>query len=63
MKTSLKTGFAKFSLAAPPKWGAAENLGGGGCSPPRPSGPYAPLSETKNDKLFFKQLRSSYLSG
>ena len=27
MNTSLKTGFAQFSLAAPPKWGAAENLG------------------------------------
>ena len=63
MNTSLKTGFAQIFSCCPPKWGAAENLGGGGCSPPRPSGPYAPLNETKNDKLFFKQLRSSHLSG
>ena len=65
MKTSFKTGFAQIfsSCPPPPKWGAAENFGGGGCSPPRPPGPYGPLNETKNDKLFFKQLRSSYLSG
>ena len=58
MKTSLKTGFAQiFSF---PKNGGLENLG----QPPlRPPGLYAPLNETKKDKLFFKQLRSSYLLG
>ena len=60
MKTPLKTGFAQIFSCCPQKWGPAENLGEGGCSPPRP---YGPLNETKKDKLFFKQLRSSYLSG
>ena len=35
-----------------------EAEGGGGLL-----GLYAPLNETKKDKLFFKQLRSSYLFG
>ena len=36
----------------------------GGLQPPlAPPGPYAPLNETKKDKLFFKRLRSSYLFG
>ena len=55
MKTSLKTGLPKFSLAAPQKWGAE--------APPRLPDPYAPLNETKKDKFFYKQLRSSYLLG
>ena len=47
-------------LLLPPKTGGLENLG----QPPLcPPGPYAPLNETKKDKLFFKQLRSSYLLG
>ena len=63
MNTSLKTGFAQIFSCCPPKMGGCRKFEGGGCRPPRPSGPYAPLSETKNDKLFFKQLRSSHLSG
>ena len=60
MKTSLKTGFAQIFCCYPPKMRGLENLG----QPPlRPPGPYAPLNETKKDKLFFKQLRSSYLLG
>ena len=55
MKTSLKTGFAQIFSCCPPKMGD--------CSPPRPPGPYAPLNETKKNKLFFKRLRSSYLFG
>ena len=35
----------------------------GGLQPPSPLGPYAPLNETKKDKLFSKRLRSSYLFG
>ena len=53
MKTSLKTGFAQIFSCCPPK------IWGGGGSPARTP----PLSETKKDKLFFKQLRSSYLFG
>ena len=41
MKTSLKTGFAQIFSCCPQKMG--------GCPP----GPYAPLKETKKDKLFF----------
>ena len=46
MKTFLKTGFAQIFSCCPPKMGggAAENLGGGGCGPPRLPGPYAPLN-------------------
>ena len=58
MKTSLKTSFAKIFSSCPQKMGDSKIWG----SPPlRPPGPYAPLNETKKDKLFFKQLRSSYL--
>ena len=34
-----------------------------GSPPPplHPPGPYAPLNETKKDKLFLRQLRGSYL--
>ena len=47
-------------LLLPPKLGGLENLG----QPPLcPPGPYAPLNETTKDKLFLKQLRSSYLLG
>ena len=47
-------------LLLPPKNGGLENLG----RPPlRSPGSYAPLNETKKDKLFFKQLRCSYLLG
>ena len=60
MKTSLKTGFAQFSLPAQKKGGS--NIWGGGLqSHHRPPGPYSPFNETKKDKLFFKQLRGSYL--
>ena len=31
--------------------------------PHRPHGPYIPRKKIKKDKLFFKQLRSSYLLG
>ena len=57
MKTSSKTGFAQIFPCCPPKMG--------GCTPPRPPPPgqYAPLNETKKDKLFSKRLRSSYLFG
>ena len=62
MKTSIKTGFAQIFFCYPKKMGVCENLrlrgGGGGLL-----GLYAPLNETKKDKLFFKQLRSSYLFG
>ena len=63
MKTSIKTGFAQIFSCYPKKMGVCENLrlrgwGGGGLL-----GLYAPLNETKKDKLFFKQLRSSYLFG
>ena len=59
MKTSLKTGFAQIKFSCcPPKMGGYRKFEGGGL--PRS---YAPLSETKKDKLFFKQLRSSYLFG
>ena len=63
MKTSLKTGFAQIFFLLPSKNGGLENLGGGLQAPHRPPGPYAPLNETKKDKLFFKQLRTSYLLG
>ena len=53
MKTTLKTGFAKIFSRSP------KNMGGGA----RKIGPYAPLNETKKDKLFLKQLRSSYRLG
>ena len=48
-------------LLHPPKNGGLENLG----QPPPlpPPGPYAPLNETTKNKLFLKQLRSSYLFG
>ena len=61
MKTFIKTGFAQIFSCYPKKMGVCENLrlgGGGGLL-----GLYAPLNETKKDKLFFKQLRSSYLFG
>ena len=41
LKTSLKTGFAQISLAA-------QNFGGG-CSPPRPPGPYAYAGPLQQD--------------
>ena len=56
MKTSLKTGFAQIFSSCPKKMGDCRKFGGGGA--PRP---VRPLNETKKDKLFFKQLRSSYL--
>ena len=57
MKTS-KNWLRPNFLLLPPKNEGLENLG----QPPlRPPGPYAPLNETKKDKLFLKQLRSSYL--
>ena len=60
MKTSLKTGFNQIFSCSPKKIGGLENLGQPPlCSP----GPYAPLNETTKDKLFLKQLRSSYLLG
>ena len=59
MKTSIKTGFAQIFSCYPQKMGVCENLRlRGGLL-----GLYAPLNETKKDKLFFKQLRSSYLLG
>ena len=61
MKTSLKTGFAQNFLLLPPKNGGSKIWGS---TPPlRSPGPYAPLNETKKDKLFLNQLRSSYLLG
>ena len=58
MKTSLKTGFAQIFSCCPQKMGDSKIWG----SPPfAPPGLYAPLNETKKDKLFLKQLRSSYL--
>ena len=60
MKTSLKTGFAQIFSCSPQKMGGSKIWG----SPRlRPPGPYAPYNETKRDKLFLKQLRSSYLLG
>ena len=61
MKTSLKTGFNQIFSCSPKKMGGLKIWG----SPPRlcPPGPYAPLNETTKDKLFLKQLRSSYLLG
>ena len=57
MKTSLKTGFAQIFSCCPPN-----KLGGSKIwSSPPPPGPYAPLNETKKDKLFLRQLRGSYL--
>ena len=54
-------------LLQPPKYGGTRKFarggGGGTAAPPSPHGLYAPLNETKKDKLFFKQLRSSYLLG
>ena len=60
MKTSLKTGVAHIFSCCPQNTGELENLpgvGGGGvaAAPPSPPGLYAPLNETKKDKLFFKQ--------
>ena len=64
MKTSLKTGFAQIFSCCPQNTRELENLPGvGAAAPPSPHGLYAPLNETKKDKLFFKQLRSSYLLG
>ena len=62
MKTSSKTGFAQSFSCTPPKMGGSKIWG----SPPpplAPPGPYAPLNETTKNKLFLKQLRSSYLLG
>ena len=55
-------------LLLPPKYGGTRKFargegGGVAAAPPSPPGLYAPLNETKKDKLFFKQLRSSYLLG
>ena len=71
MKTSLKTGFAQIFSCCPQKMGAQKF--GAGLQPPlppiapppphRPPGPYIPRKEIKKDKLFFKQLRTSYLLG
>ena len=67
MKTSLKTGFAQIFSCFSQKMGARKF--GAGLQPPspppphRPPGPYIPRKEIKKDKLFFKQLRSSYLLG
>ena len=55
IKTSLKTGFAQIFSCCPKQKGGSKIRGGG-------AGPYATLNETKKDKLFFKQLRTSYLS-
>ena len=66
MKTSLKTGAAQIFSCSPQNTGELENfsgVGGGAAAPPSSHGLYAPLNETKKDKLFFKQLRSSYLLG
>ena len=41
MKTSLKTGFAQIFSCCPKKYELPKLWGGGGCSPPRPPGPYA----------------------
>ena len=55
MKTSFKNCLRPNFRLLPPKNLGLENLGGGIHSPPhRPSDPYAPLNETKKDKLFFK---------
>ena len=63
MKTSLITGVAQIFSCCPQKMGGRK-FGEGGLQPPhRLPGPYAPLNETKKDKLFVKQLRSSYLLG
>ena len=55
----------KFSLAAPKNRGS--KIWSGPTAPPlpphRPPGSYIPRKEIKKDKLFFKQLRSSYLLG
>ena len=60
MKTSSKTGFAQIFSCTPPKMGGSKIWG----SPPFvPPGPYAPLNETTKNKLFLKQLPSSYLLG
>ena len=70
MKTSLKTGVAQIFSCCPEKMGGSKIWGGGGGGGGegeglqplhRPPGPYATLNETKKDKLFFKQLRTSYL--
>ena len=58
MKTSFKTGFAQIFSCCPPKMRDSKIWGSPSLRPP---GPYAPINETKKDKLFFKQLRSSYL--
>ena len=47
-------------LLHPPKNGGLENLRQPLLCPPDP---YAPLNETTKNKLFLKQLRSSYLLG
>ena len=63
MKTSLKTGFAQIFSCCLPKMVGCRKFGGRRLQPPRSPVPNAPLNETKNDKLFFKQLGSSYLCG
>ena len=64
MKRFLKTGVAQIFSCCPPKMGGSKIWGGGASAPPSPPWPVRPpLSETKKDKLFFKQLRSSYLLG
>ena len=66
MKTSLKTGVAQIFPCCPPKTGELKKFArGGGPASPLGIAPclYAPLNESKKDKLFFKQLRSSYLLG
>ena len=53
-------------LLLPPKKGGDRKFAGVTAAPPPPRcppGPYAPFNETKKDKLFLKQLRSSYLLG
>ena len=58
----------RFSLAAPKNRGS--KIWSGPAEPPFPPPPphrtpgqYIPRKEIKKDKLFFKQLRSSYLLG
>ena len=52
MKTSLKTGFAQIFSCCPKKAELPKIWGG--CSPPRPSGPYAYGREDPPDKIINK---------